>query len=98
MISIIVKLIVSILLAYPISGFIYALYVITFVPGANHNSAIMIGFFVLMWTALVPAAAGIVPLEFHDGPTMNMYPLIVPIAAVLFCCISKCWRVFERKA
>jgi hypothetical protein len=91
----------SILFAYPLSGALYAIFIIVnqiIAPVGTPDFRVgPVLFLITLWTLVVPAEAGIVS---DDGffPYVNMYPWIIPTAGALFFLFSKGWRWFKRKA
>jgi hypothetical protein len=94
------KTIASILLAYPLSGTIYAIVGLIKLAFTTPPSLKNIGvdfFMIALWTVMVPACGGFVPQNEGDvGPRINMYPWIIPTAVTLFFLFSKGWRWFRR--
>jgi hypothetical protein len=94
------KTIASILLAYPLSGAIYAivgLIKLAFTTPASLKNIGVDFFMIALWTVMVPAGGGFVPQNEGDvGPRINMYPWIIPTAVTLFVLFSKGWRWFRR--
>jgi hypothetical protein len=95
-----VKAIASTVLAYPVSGAIYAIVGLAKLAFTTPASLKNIGVDFLMialWTVMVPACGGFVPRNEGDvGPRINMYPWIIPAAVTLFFLLSKGWRWFRR--
>jgi hypothetical protein len=92
--AIIGKLVFSVLVAYPMSGAIYAVNIVIHSPRWYHIGEDL--FFVVYWMLLVSDGEGLVSIS-NDGPIVNMYPWIVPIAVILFFCFSNGWRWFKRR-
>jgi hypothetical protein len=95
-----VKAIASIILAYPVSGAIYAtsgLIKLGFTAPASLKNIGVDFLMVALWTVMVPACGGFVPQNEGDvGQRINMYPWIIPTAVTLFCLFSRGWRWFRR--
>lgn len=95
------RLLFSILLSYPLSGAIYAIFGIVRLaftePSPFKNitgDILLLGF----WILAVPSCAGFVPAnEADSGPRIDMYPWIVPTAALLFFLFSRGWRWFRKR-
>jgi hypothetical protein len=103
--TVIIRPIVSIALAYPVSGFIYGMVLLIeaaiTTPGEFLQHPIVDVFFVVLWTCLVPAFGGLVPEALladasGAGTRVNMYPWIIPTALTLYFFLSKGWRWFRR--
>ena len=94
------KAIASILLAYPLSGAIYAISGLVKLAFTAPTPLKDIGidfFMIALWMVMVPACGGFVPQNEGDvGARINMYPWIIPTAATLFVLFSKGWRWFRR--
>jgi hypothetical protein len=97
----VVKLIFSIILAYPLSGAIYAivgLIKLAFTSPASLKDLPVDFLMVLLWVIMVPSCGGFVPQNEADaGPRINMYPWIIPTAAAIFFILSGGWRWFRTK-
>lgn len=94
-----VKALAAFLLAYPVSGALYAIVSLAKVAFTDPASVKNIGvdFFVIgLWMVMVPAYGGFVPQNEADvGPRVNMYPWIIPAAVTLFFLFCKGWRWFR---
>jgi hypothetical protein len=89
------------LLAYPISGALYAITRLVktalTAPASLKNIGIDL-FVVALWMVMVPACGGFVPQNEGDvGPRVNMYPWIIPTAVTLFFLFSKGWKWLSSK-
>jgi hypothetical protein len=95
-----IRPIVSIALAYPLSGLIYGivgLIRLAFTSPASLKDVGVDIFMIALWTVLVPACGGFVPQNEGDvGPRINMYPWIIPTAVTLYFLLSKGWRWLRR--
>src|SRR5215469_13773154 len=95
------RVIGSVLLAYPVSGALYAtvgLIKQAFIDPASLKNVGIDLLMVALWVVMVPACAGFVPQNEGDvGPRINMYPWIIPTALTLFFLFSKGWKWFRRK-
>jgi hypothetical protein len=95
-----VTAIASILLAYPVSGAIYAIVGLTklaFTAPASVKNLGVDFLMITLWMVMVPTCGGFVPQNEGDlGPRINMYPWIIPTAVTLFFLLSKGWRWFRR--
>jgi uncharacterized iron-regulated membrane protein len=100
--GVIARLLLAIGLAYPLSGALYAIVGIIKLaflsPWAAIKNLPIELFMIFLWMLMVPSCAGFVPQNEGDvGPRINMYPWIIPTAAVLFFVLSAGWRWFRRK-
>ena len=97
------RLAFSVLLAYPISGVLFALAKIVWVFPLTHPTWRDITFDLILLAATtltVPLFAGFLPKLFDDGSDewyLNLYPIIVPTAAILFFVWSRGWRWFGHQ-
>jgi hypothetical protein len=97
----VIRPIVSIALAYPLSGFIYGIVFLIRVafttPADFLQHPGVDAFVIVLWTVLVPIFGGFVPADEGDaGPRVNMYPWIIPTALTVYFLLSKGWRWFRR--
>lgn len=94
------KMFAAILLAYPLSGAIYAIVGLVKLAFTAPDFWKNIGiefFMIALWMVMVPACGGFVPQNEGDvGPRINMYPWIVPTAVTLYVLFLRGWRWFKR--
>jgi hypothetical protein len=100
--GVVIRMIFSIMLAYPVSGAanaIYGLIVLAWTsPKLLLDDPGVAVILVVLDIVLVPLFGGFVPANEGDvGPRINMYPWIVPTAFVLFFLSSRGWLWFKRR-
>ena len=96
----VLRIVLSVLLAYPVSGAIYAITGIIKAAITNpHQISVTVDLLIItLFVVMVPACAGFIPAnEAGTGPRINMYPWIIPTAAVLFFLFSRGWRWFSPR-
>lgn len=91
------RLLVSIVLAYPLSSVVYWIFeIVRGLPQTLKHPGVDL-FMLFFWIIAIPTCGGFVPANEGDvGPRINMYPWIIPTAAGLFFLFSQGWRWFRR--
>jgi hypothetical protein len=95
--GVVFRLIVSIALAYPLSGAVYWIFeMVGGLPDTLKSPGIDL-FLLFFWIIWIPLHGGFIPAQGGDPyARINMYPWIIPTAAALFFLFSQGWRWFKR--